>query len=1158
MLKNSFGYGGTNAHAIIESPAVSSTVPNHRTISTGIATSHSFVATTRLQLLTVTAKSERSLQMILQNLHAWVKPRISTLDLTDLAYTLISRRSLMHWRYTFVACTPQMILDSLEVPSVGFVRVAKTNRLTYIFGGQGAQWYAMGRELFCIPCFEASLADCASILRNLGATWSLFDEFARDEVASKLGESRFGQPATTILQIGLVDLLSSLGLTPNAVLGHSSGEIAAAYAAGALSKATAVKVAYYRSFLAERSKSMMGTSGAMLAVPLGEDETESHIKQFSADRVAVSCCNSPLSTTVSGDRDAIVKLQDSLDRCAISSKLLKVDTAYHSHHMKVVAEEYLQHLNGFETESIHTNVDFYSSVTGDVKTSGFGPSYWIENLISKVRFREGLEALCRTLYQNSTQGSVCHNFVEIGPSNTLTSSVKQTLKHLNFENFRYNCISALKRYRNSHETFLQATGNLFEQGFPIDLDAVNSLESPHRQRSVITNLPPYPFDHSVSYWHESRLHKEHRMRSQPYHDLIGLRIPGDTSFEPTWRHLVSSEALPWLRDHTIDDRIIFPASGYIAMAIEAKTQVYHEYHANSRSRIGQYVLSDLVFPKPLELPEAGSVEVRLTMRYPMDSVTREASAQHEFHISSVSFDGIVKEHCRGYIAFNFSNYSNDGEFMQEGYNQHLAEDQLHRLHTAQRAQYPKFDLASIYENMRSKGHYWGPNFARIISLTAGDNEATGTVSIPDVARSMPANVMQPHVVHPATLDALTHSGLFLFTKTYGKSLMFPVAMAEVTVSATALSRPNEDIDFVTSLVSNEFSTASISVAAFQKGSECGAEMLVYIKDSLLKGSMSQNADGDGQCAHTCCQLEWSIDIDICSPPFTRHSSEDETLRNSKVVTLSQLAYRLVGLCLDQTNMVDVKETYLEYFSWMKQLHESRPPGDTELASEGLYSCLPDLGVEGEALRRIGSNLKSIITGQSDPLSLLLQDDLLSRVYAEDAAHLRCYAHLVNYVKHLVFKQPGIRVLEIGAGTGGATLPLIRALCKGEDPSIGHYDFTDVSSGFFEDACAKLAEWNDCLDFKKLDIEREVTQQGFSEGYYDMILASNALHATNSIDDAIANVRKLLKPGGRLILIEITKLASFMNTIFGVLPGWYMGELGSQKFSWKQAKIPLRA
>lgn len=1042
-----------------------------------------------------------------------------------------------------------MVLDSLEGSSIELIRVARTNRLTYIFEGQGAQWYAMGRELLCIPYFKASLAECASILRDLGATWNLLDELARDEAASKLDESQFGQPAVTILQIGLVDLLSSLGVTPNIVLGHSSGEIAAAYAAGALSKATAIKISYYRSFLAERSKTLLSTAGAMLAVALGEEEIDTYINQISAGRMAVACCNSPLSTTVSGDRGAIVKLQDSLNRFGTSSKLLRIDTAYHSHHMKVVAEEYLQHLSGLETESLHANVKFYSSVTGDEKTSGFGPSYWVENLISKVRFQEGLEALCRKLHQDSTQASVCHNFVSIGPSSTLTPSVKQTLKHLKFDDFRYNCISTLRKNRNSHIAFLQALGKLFEQGFPINLDAVNSLESPNSKRTVITNLSPYPFDHSVSYWHESRLHKEHRMRSQPYHDLLGLRIPGDTSLEPTWRHLVSPQALPWLRDHTIDDRMVFPASGYIAMAIEAKAQLHHVYYPSSDSRIRQYVLSDLIFSQTLEVSESESMELHLTMRYPMDDVAREPSARHEFHVSSVSFDGVVKEHCRGYIALRLSARNDDAKMTPESHDQRIAEAQLQCLCRAQRAQYPRFDPTSIYESMRSDGHHWGPNFARIKSLSAGDDEATGTVSIPDVAKSMPGDFMHPHVIHPATLDAFIHSGLILFTKTYGMSPMFPVAMAELIISANALATPNKDIDFVVALVSNEFSSASTTIAAFPKNAKSGGELLLYIGDSQLKGTMSPRVDIDDRCAEACYQLEWGVDIDVCNPPPNASSADDERLRSIKVATLSQATYQFVGLCLDQANVADVKESYLKYFAWMKQLHEMGPPSGTEVASEDLHHRLPSWGVEGEALHRIGSNLKLIITGQSDPLSLLLQDDLLSRIYAEDESHLRCYAHLIDYVKQIVFKEPGTRVLEIGAGTGGTSLPLMQALYGEESASIGRYDFTDVSSGFFEDARKKLARWKDRITFKTLDIGRDPTQQGFSEGDYDLILASNSLHTTRSVDDAIANVRKLLRPGGRLVLLEITKLTSFTNAIFGVLPDWYKGKIRASRESW---------
>jgi len=164
-------------------------------------------------------------------------------------------------------------------------------------------------------------------------------------------------------------------------VGQSSGEIAAAFAAGAITKKSALAISYQRSFLAKRCKSLLSISGAMLAVGLGEEELRSHVSRLTAGRAVIACCNSPSSTTVSGDEDAIIELERALERSAASVRRLKVDTAYHSHHMECVAQEYAQYTQGLHSKTPDSPVKFYSSVLGQVKTTGFGPAYWVSNLV---------------------------------------------------------------------------------------------------------------------------------------------------------------------------------------------------------------------------------------------------------------------------------------------------------------------------------------------------------------------------------------------------------------------------------------------------------------------------------------------------------------------------------------------------------------------------------------------------------------------------------------------------------------------------------------------------------------------------------------------------------------------------------------------------------
>ncbi|PGH16663.1 hypothetical protein AJ79_01535 [Helicocarpus griseus UAMH5409] len=203
------------------------------------------------------------------------------------------------------------------------------------------------------------------------------------------------------------------------------------------------------------------------------------------------------------------------------------------------------------------------------------------------------------------------------------------------------------------------------------------------------------------------------------------------------------------------------------------------------------------------------------------------------------------------------------------------------------------------------------------------------------------------------------------------------------------------------------------------------------------------------------------------------------------------------------------------------------------------------GAQGEMLVRIGNKLPDILSGSVKSLSLMFQDDLLEKLYAEDMMKSG-EAQMAEYIKLMAFKNPKMKILEIGAGTGGASLPTLQAL---DDPVDGllfdRYCYTDISSGFFEKARDKFAHWEHRMDFKTLDVSKDPTTQGFEAEQFDIIIAANVLHATPSLDVTVANCRKLLKSGGRMILMEITRLTLTINTIFGTLPGWWTSEDGRE-------------
>lgn len=351
-----------------------------------------------------------------------------------------------------------------------------------------------------------------------------------------------------------MDLLKSWNILPAGVVGHSSGEIAAAYAAGAISQDTAIRVSYHRSFLSEAAKERAPHQSAMMAVGLDEAEVQVYIDHVTSARVVVACVNSPSSTTVSGDTTAVEELKQALDTDGIFARRLKVDTAYHSHHMKLVKNDYLDRLGPLEAGIVNSTVRLFSSVTGEDKTGGFEAPYKVDNLFSQVRF----DAAVQQLYQDLQQSQL--TFIEIGPHKALAGPLQQIMAVVAAEAASYSYVPIVVRGEDTRSSLLQTAAILYGGGAEINIGAATSVAFTKPTGVVLPDLPKYHWKHSVTNWNEARLSRDHMMRRHPHHDLLGLRILTSPDSQPSWRNIQRTDMLPWLKDHVIDNFVVFPAA----------------------------------------------------------------------------------------------------------------------------------------------------------------------------------------------------------------------------------------------------------------------------------------------------------------------------------------------------------------------------------------------------------------------------------------------------------------------------------------------------------------------------------------------------------------------------------------------------------------------
>lgn len=353
----------------------------------------------------------------------------------------------------------------------------------------------MGRELLTSqPVFASAMAAADKCLKDLGATFSLLDELTKNKADSLVDDARISQPSCTAIQIAVTNLLQSWGICPAAVTGHSSGEIGAAYAAGVLNLEEAMTVAYYRGVSAvQLRKKCPEIKGAMLAVGAGAAEIAPLLKCLHHGKVTIACINSPSSITASGDAEAIKELAAIIEKKGLFNRQLKVDLAYHSHHMLHVAEEYRTAIAHIQPR-VDKQVAFFSSLVGrQIDASELTTSYWVDNLTSPVQFSQSMQSLCSSTGLGSSGQETVSMLCEIGPHSALEGPVKQILKSMGKEASKIQYVPSLVRNKDATETALTLAATLLMNGQNLNFAAVNFAKADEKKPTLLSSLPSYPW-----------------------------------------------------------------------------------------------------------------------------------------------------------------------------------------------------------------------------------------------------------------------------------------------------------------------------------------------------------------------------------------------------------------------------------------------------------------------------------------------------------------------------------------------------------------------------------------------------------------------------------------------------------------------------------------
>ncbi|KAI1660867.1 polyketide synthase [Daldinia decipiens] len=582
---NSFGYGGANAHVILESAESylgQGYLETHSSSRDGLDARDN----QELIVLPVSGASPKSLDVLIQQTLQAVAQLHDKKSVLDLAHTLTKGRD--HFRHrSFLLAKHEKAsgkLVHITADEAALEIMVNPLPLSFVFTGQGAQYAGMAKELlFSSQHFRNTIRRLDGVLQALPPPhrpdWTL-EQTLLDGANSRINEVTRSQPICTAVQIGLVDLLRSWGVHSASMVGHSSGEIAAAYAAHLLSFSQAILVAYFRGYAVGSLRSR----GAMMAIGLNPEEAELLIENKGLEtQIRMACINAPESVTLSGSPEAVETLEKDLQaQNKFARKLETGGRAYHSHMMEEIGELYEELLTPFfenRTRSdkndtrpsmfegkMYSSVGYNPSSLGDINSQTNMPAYWRQNLEQPVQFHAALANLIMG------EDNAVH-LLEIGPHTALKGPIKQIRTALGLDEKSLPYSPTLVRQQDADLCIKTLVGMLFAHGYKtLNWDVINGL--PESGSRILHNLAPYPWDYSGGLlWSEPRASFEMRNRKHLRHELLGTLALTGNGIDFTWRNLLRLSETPWLQDHKVEDQIVFPATGYMAMAIEAVSQI---------------------------------------------------------------------------------------------------------------------------------------------------------------------------------------------------------------------------------------------------------------------------------------------------------------------------------------------------------------------------------------------------------------------------------------------------------------------------------------------------------------------------------------------------------------------------------------------------------
>ena len=1188
---NSFGISGTNAHIVLEEYVAPDTAPGKEYQAAGSARKSAVslpadvtqlplpeqdTGPRNIRFLPLSAKSEHALRELAGRYLSWLGEQAGEMAadgavpeplLADMAWTAGAGRSHFEYRRGIVFHDAGSLQERLgELAETGeVVKSRPVNKVAFVYTGQGSQWAGMGQALYeNEPVAKAVLDHCETVFRDERGTSLLDVMFGRAGTEGKLGDTAWEQPALFALECALTALWSSVGIRPGVVMGHSVGELAAAHTAGVFNLEDGMRFACARGALLSATE-----PGAMAAVFAPAPQVAAEVRaanELSAGIGVNISADNGNHQVISGPAGEVETIMERLESQGIRARRLNTAKAFHSALVEPALDALETSLDGVKTEP--PSLAVVSNLTGRVVESGqaLDGKYWRRHAREPVAFARGVGTLAELGVDL---------VLEIGPHAVLAPMALSAWPEA-AQPPTPAVLSSLQRPSGNGAapaggSFTEAVAAAYEAGLPVRFAGLFAGESRRR-----ISIPGYPFQRR-RHWVETAKQR----RGSADHPLLGERhesARGEITFET---ELYRSDP-EWLNDHRVFNRVVAPGALYGAMA------------ASAMLCEGDWpvVVEDLQLHNPLVFPEESGREYETGEDEDKDSrklqLVLDASEQARSRPVQIFSKGNEEGwtvHVEGRVSADAPVPEAAGRIDAESLKSVLS----------------PVDVAGYYRARADTGVDLGPSFRTLGKAWSRPGEALGEVSFPAALGSSGTDI-HPLLLDgcfqvvgiarglTGTQSTTTYlpfgwERLWLTQKLPERALCH-VRMNQVPQEQE--QQQEEDTGEAPEVLSGElriydangvliggingYTVKRATRAALLSAVEGVKDLLyeiVWRERALPPGMKAADFFPGPATVAAEAQLFTDYLTEAGVPPEGRDALLQDLERWSRrraLATLEELGWqRAAGETVDPEALrqqLNVIEEHRRLFRRMFEMlarsgvveetdagftvlmgPEDPLPEDMQEAPDEAADRMAGLYAHGQTeiglFRRSGSALGEVLRGKADPLTLLFSsgEPTAADLYLKAPVARAANRLLGDAVRSLVAGLPEgrrLRVLEIGAGTGSATNTVLPELPEGGFD----YTYTDISAGFFAEAEARFGDGGGCIEYRPLDIEKDPVAQGFDSHGYDLLIASNVLHATRYLGETLGHCLDLMAPAGQLVALENLSGLGWMDLTFGQLDGWW--------------------